>query len=153
MNIQPYLENLSVREAKESSELLRNLTVEYREFIRSFVAENAIMMKRYFIVVPYDPIQLTESGKAATNKIMGFFERRGIGKPERLADEAKSEEEKRAEHVEQLAQRVNQVVTATSQLDLRVVPLNGDEVIDLFSNLYNPESIEKRGAGEAQVKP
>ncbi|MEK7554406.1 MAG: hypothetical protein AAB518_00250 [Patescibacteria group bacterium] len=148
LNIDPYLENLSLRETKESSELLKNQIAEYREFIRAFVSENAIMMKRYFIVVPYDPVNLPEGSKAATEKIFGFLKGKGIGKPSRLPAEDKSKEEQIREHIEQLKARVNQVITATSQLDLRVIPLNRDEIVDLFSNLYNPGSIEKRATGE-----
>lgn len=150
LNIDSYLENLSAREAKEPSELLRNQIAEYREFIKAFVTENAIMMKRYFIVVPYDPIALPTGSKAATGKIMDFFGKKGLAKPNRLADEKKSEDEQFKEHVEQLEQRVNQVIAATGQLDLRVVPLNDEEVTDLLAGLYNPGATEERSVAQAK---
>ena len=85
LNIDSYLEGLSVRESQESNELLKNQIAEYREFIRSFVAENAIMNKTYFVVVSYDPVKVPEGGQAITQSVLGFLKKKGVAKPtERL---------------------------------------------------------------------
>jgi type IV secretory pathway VirB4 component len=146
LNIDSYLENLGVREAQEPNELMKNQIMEYREFIRAFVMENAIMNKTYFVVVPYDPVKLPEAGEAITEKVFSMLKKRGVQKPtERIGDSGKGKAEQRAEHIEQLGQRVSQVVNGLNQIDLRAVPLNNEELIDLFYNLYNPESVEKKG--------
>jgi len=151
LNIDPYLENLSVRETKEPNELLKNQISEYREFIRAFVSENAIMTKSYFVVVPYDPVKLPEAGEAITKKLFSFLERKGVSKPtERLNLEEK--EKQLSEHIEQLSTRVAQVSGGLSQLDLRVVPLNDEELIDLFYNLYNPGGVERKGFSATQAE-
>jgi len=144
LNIESYLERLEVREVQESNELLKNQISEYREFIRAFVEENAIMNKTYFVVVPYDPIQLPQMGEDITKKVFSFLQKKGIPKPtERLED--KRSETQLLNHIEQLGQRINQVVNGLDQIGLRAIPLNDEELTDLFFNLYNPETIEKRG--------
>jgi len=37
------------------------------------------------------------------------------------------------------------VVGGLNQMELRAIPLNDDEIIELLYNLYNPEDIEKKG--------
>jgi type IV secretory pathway VirB4 component len=142
LNIESYLEKLDVREIQESNELLKNQISEYKEFVRAFVSENAIMNKTYFVVIPYDPIQLPQAGEDITKKVFEFLQKRGIAKPtERLED--KRSEAQFQTHVEQLNQRVDQVVNSLDQIGLRAISLNDDELTDLFFNLYNPETIER----------
>src|SRR3989344_3368735 len=57
LNIDSYLETLSGRIPQETNELLKNQIIEYQTFIKALVAENAIMQKSFFVVVPYDPMQ------------------------------------------------------------------------------------------------
>ena len=145
LNIESYLTNLSAREAQESNELLKNQIAEYREFIRAFVAENAIMSKNYFVVVPYDAIKLPGPGEGVTKKIFALLQKKGVQKPtERLGAEDQDQEKQLEHHIAQLDQRVNQVISGLNQIGLRAVPLNDSELIELFYNLYNPEAVEKK---------
>src|SRR3989344_2779812 len=69
LNIEAYLEKLKNRETEEQNELLSNQISEYREFIRSFVEENSVMNKKFFVVVPYDPIQIPRFEKSQLPQI------------------------------------------------------------------------------------
>lgn len=152
INIEKYLDNLSARETQEDNELLKNQIAEYREFIRAFVAENAIMNKSFFVIVPYDSIQIPEGGAAITEKIFGFLKKRGVEKPtERLTIEARDQERQLEEHISQLNRRVSQVTAGLNQLDLRAVQLNDEELTELFYNLYNPGDIEKSFAVQMEA--
>ncbi len=144
INIEKYLDNLSVRETQEDNELLKNQIVEYREFIKAFVAENAIMNKSFFLTIPYDAIQLSEGSGAVTEKIFGFLKKKGVAKPtERIAVENRDQERQLEEHINQLNRRASQVIAGLNQLDLRAIQLNDEELTELFYNLYNPGDIEK----------
>jgi type IV secretory pathway VirB4 component len=138
VNIEGYLEGLSKIEAEETNPLLRTQIGEYREFIRSFTSQNAIMNKSFFVVVPYDPVQLPGTG--AGGVLSGFFNKGGKN------TEAEQEEDRRfAQQAGQLAQRTEQVIAGLTQIGLRAVPLKDDEITELLYNLYNPESVEKKG--------
>lgn len=137
LNIEEYLEKLESRESQEENSLLKNQILEYREFIRSLVAQNAIMQKTFFIVVPYDPLNLPGAGLAVTDKILEWFK----SKPEL----SQTKTENTDEALEQLEQRTDRIIQGVNQIGLRAIALNDDELIELFYNLYNPATTEKKG--------
>jgi type IV secretory pathway VirB4 component len=141
LNIDGYLDGLSSRASQEPNELLRGQITEYQTFIKELVQENAIMAKTYFVVVPYDPVGLSSIGTTAKRGLFGFGKKKDASA---LASDARAKEEKFREHIEQLSQRVDQVVNSLNQTELRAVPLNDEELIELFYNLYNPGTVEKR---------
>src|SRR3989344_9693410 len=98
INIEGYIENLGKLESQETNPLLKTQIAEYGEFIKSFTAENAIMNKTFFMVVPFDPVQLpTGAG--------GGFLRGLLGKKHR-SDAEKTEDEKTFnQHASELTQR------------------------------------------------
>ncbi len=133
LNIGGYLEMLKERQAEEPNELLKNQISEYVEFIRSFVEMNAVMVKTFFAVVPYDPIQIPTGGK----KILDLFKFGGKNKTASL-------EQTLEQKIVQLEQRTDHVINGLAQVGLRVVALNKEELIELFYNLYNPQAVEKK---------
>lgn len=136
LNIENYLKKVEEREVQETNELLKNQIFEYREFIKSFVSQNAIMSKNFFVIVPFDPVRLSETGGKFKNKILNAF---GVGQAEKS-----SQEQTEQEYLEQLDQRVNEVIDGLNQIGLRTVPLNDEELSELFFNLYNPSTVEKK---------
>lgn len=135
INIEAYLEKLAEREKNEDNELLKNQISEYIEFIRSFVEMNAVMTKNFFVVVPYDPIMIPTGGKKLLNLLPFKF-----GTKNKAAPLEQTFEEK----LSQLNQRTDQVIDGLTQIGLRVVPLNDEELIELFYNLYNPQTIKRK---------
>lgn len=139
VNIEGYIENIKKIEAEETNPLLKMQIGEYAEFIKSFTSQNAIMNKTFFVVIPFDPVQLPGAGSGGL--LSGL-----LGKKGSQSDIAKEEEEKRFfQHAGQLAQRSEQVISGLSQIGLRAVALKDEEITELLYNLYNPEAIEKKG--------
>lgn len=140
VNVGGYLAAMRARMEGETSELLKIQIGEYVEFIRSFVEENAIIAKTFFVVVPYEsaiPAGIKSGGLAAL-----------FGKPSSAA----KEKEGAQEILSQLDRRVNQVIDGLSQIGLRAAPLENDALIELFYNLYNPELVEgKRKVAEERA--
>lgn len=142
LNAEAYLAKLDVRTQQETNELLRNQIHEYQQFIQSFVGQNAIMDKSFFVVVPFDPIVVPKAAAGVSEKIFGLFQR---GK-KNAAQPGVTDRERQIElGFTQLNQRVSQVLGGLQAIGLSAVPLGNDEVIELFYNLYNPEAIEKKG--------
>ena len=147
LNIGGYLNNLELRLPAETNELLKNQIKEYTEFVRSFVADNPIMEKVFFVVVPLDPIQIPAAGIKITQKITRIFSKKQTA--------PSSEEEKQElfhKNIRQLNQRVDQVTSGLTQIGLSAAPLNDEQLIELFYNLYNPEAVEKRTLEIAKTK-
>ncbi len=141
VNLDAYLAKLEGRVPDEPNELLRSQITEYISFVKSFVGKNPIMTKAFFVVVPFDPILLPGAAKAAGGGIMRLFGRGRKAQPE--AGEAKRH--LLSQNIEQLDQRATAIIAALAQTGLRAVPLENEEVVELFYNLYNPESVERKG--------
>lgn len=138
INIDRYLAGLEARRVEEPSALLQNQIAEYQEFIRGFVTENAIMAKTFFVVVPFSPIVLPS--KEAVSKFIPFFKKKNH-EAEKRALEAKQMSFREA--LGQLKQRVTQVAQGLAAIGLETKVLTTEELIELFYNFYNPETVEK----------
>lgn len=145
INIQRYLQNMEERKSKEESALLQDQISEYQEFIRRFVADNAIMSKTFFVVVPFFPLAVSLPAKDL-NRFLPFLRKKT---PADEAAAAQETEKEFAENLLQLTQRTNQVVDGLSQVGLEAAVLGEEELLELFYNFYNPETVEKEMAAPA----
>jgi type IV secretory pathway VirB4 component len=149
VNIERYLEGLARVSAQETSALLQNQAEEYREFIRGFVQKNAIMEKVFLVVVPFYPISVKLPTQQSVSNLLPFLGKKKIDK----AADDKAKEAATAnfsESLAQLKQRVNQVVEGLTSIGLEAIALNDEQLIELFYNFYNPETIEKKGVSLPQ---
>lgn len=126
LNVEPYLDTLKEQEKKQTTELLKIQITEYIEFIRTFVQASNIMSKTFYVVVAYNPPSLNQ-GRLA--RFLPFGKKKG---GQALAPEVFEEYKK------QLWQRVDQVIQGVVRTGVRAVPLNTEEIIELFYGLYNP---------------
>lgn len=139
LNIEDYIKKLEARENEETNELLKAQISGYRDFVASFVGQNPIMSKTFFIVVPFDPIQIPGAAKGVAGGLFGIF---GKKRSEKIAQE---EKEKNIQHnLFQLSQRTDRVISGLNAIGLQAMPLDDEAIIELFYNLYNPEAVEKR---------
>lgn len=134
LNIAPYIDSLRARQKEEDNELLKIQINEYIDFIASFVEMSNIMSKTFYVVVPFTPSILEQKGIAS-----GLF---NMFKSAPVATDAGPFEEQK----NQLWQRVDAVVSGLRRMGIRSVPLNTEELIELFYGLYNPSEFEKTAA-------
>jgi len=137
INIEKYLESLAEYGRRSASPILQNQSSEYQEFIRGFVQKNPIMEKTFLVVVPFSPIGLP--GKESFVSFLPFFK-----KDKAAAERVQAEGEQRfRQSLEQLEQRVGQVIQGLASIGLESIALNNEQLIELLYNFYNPETIEK----------
>lgn len=140
ININPYINTLKEAEKEQTNELLQIQTREYIEFIKTLVKTANIVSKNFYVVVPFNPPFLEISGeKGIFAKVSGIFGKR----KEQTYEEG---EEQFGEYKEQLFQRAGVVIQELTRLGVRAVPLDSEEAIELFYQLYNPGEQEKKGA-------
>jgi hypothetical protein len=140
INIEPYLDTLKVAKEKQTNELLQIQISEYMEFIRTFVKASNIVNKNFYVVVPFTPsiFSSTENGVGGISGLLkGLWGSTGAKKQKELSPQ------KFEEYKNQIWQRMENVITGLVRTGVRTVPLNTEELIELFYGLYNPGELEK----------
>lgn len=137
LNIEPYLETLRESEKAQTNELLKIQTREYIEFVRTFVETTKIVTKNFYIVVTFVPPFLGDVGKGGITGIFSSIFAAKKGESTRLPDE------KFEEYKAQLWQRTETVSGSIASAGIRTVPLNTEELIELFYGLFNPGELER----------
>jgi len=136
INITPYLDSLKDLEERQGNELLRKQTASYREFIKNMVVGDTVMTKSFYVVVPYNLMEIFGAGGIA--KQFDIFKKKGPqgqqGQP------MKDEEFQRCKT--QLWQRMEYVSLGLRRCGLEAIPLTTPELIELFWSIHHPDQAE-----------
>lgn len=127
LNIDGYLTELAQKEKEQTNQLLKMQTSEYIQYIKELVSMSRIMNKRFYIVIPYDPL---------SDKTKGFFSRMSdLFKPASVIKMKKDKFERRKA---ELVRRVDNVIGGLSSIGLNSVQLDTQSLIELYYSSYNP---------------
>lgn len=133
INITPYLDGLKDLEEKQTSELLRQQTSSYRDFIKNLVKGDMIMTKNFYVVVPYSLMEVL--GVGAITKQFDFL------KTKKEKDQPmKDDDFQRCKS--QLWQRMEFLAMGLRRCGLEAIPLTTPELIELFWSIHHPEQAE-----------
>ncbi len=135
INITPYLDSLKDLEEKQTNALLKKQTSSYREFIKEMVVGDVVMTKSFYIVIPYNLMEIF--GLKGTQKKLNFGDAPGSGKNSKPISE---EEFQRCKT--QLWQRMEYVSMGLRRCGLEAVPLTTPELIELFWSIHHPDQAE-----------
>ena len=69
INITPYLDTIKGLEEKQTNELLKAQTSAYRDFIKDLVKGNSVMVKTFYVVVPYTVTEILGVGKGLKKSV------------------------------------------------------------------------------------
>lgn len=132
LDIRPYVSLLEDRLKVQTDDLMKIQIREYMQFVRTFTEQSNIMTKRFFIVVPYTPINAN-----VTKAKKGFFGQKSTSTQNQVVQDAFSESRT------QLAQRIDVILSGVARTGVRAVQLGTEEVIEVFYQLFNPGEAEK----------
>lgn len=131
LNIEDYLERLKKAEKEQTNELLRMQIADYRQYVSELVEMGDIMSKRFYVVVPYDPL---------TDKRKGFWAR--LSEVIRPGAAVHLSEERFKRRRRDLMTRVEHIQMLLSSMGLSSVILDTQSLIELYYSIYNPEVAE-----------
>jgi len=123
INLDKYLLDLQEQASKQENELLKIQTQSYIEFIKNLIQFSNIISKYFYVVVPLDVVNPKKS-----------FSLFGGLKYKPIYNQSEFEEYKN-----QLWQRVRHIKIGLESMMVKAEPLNTEELIELFYNLYNPD--------------
>ncbi|MFA5131466.1 MAG: hypothetical protein WC467_03500 [Patescibacteria group bacterium] len=129
LDIDNYLEYLKEKEKEQTNKLLKVQTADYIEYIKELTSLGKIMNKRFYIVVPYNPL---------TDKRKGFFS--SISEALKPATIIKLKEKTFREYQEMLERRIESVIGGLESMGVAVARLDTQSLIELYYKTYNPET-------------
>lgn len=112
-DISAYLELLESQEKKLKSPILKEQMRSYRNFVEETIVEQNVLDKKFYVVIPYQPVTLT------TKTTINY---------EALVKNALTDLEPKRDHLIKLFARIGLVVQQ----------LNGQSLLKLFHHFYNP---------------
>jgi len=133
LNMTGYLDKLKEIEQRQTNDLLRIQTAEYRKFIGEIISSGSIMNKSFYVVVPFQTV--TVAGLASQPK--------GQSKTKTATGALQTNAEEQFNHAKtQLWQRMEFVALGLRRCGLKCVPLNSLELIEFFWGLHHPTESE-----------
>jgi len=138
INITPYLDGLKDLEERQTNELLKKQTADYREFIKNMVVGDVVMTKNFYVVVPYNLMEILGVGAVRKNILKQFSgSQQGPGG---AAQPIKDEEFQKCKT--QLWQRMEYLSMGLKRCGLEAMPLTTPEIIELFWSIHHPDQAE-----------
>jgi hypothetical protein len=140
VDLQPYIERLDKIRTEHDNMLLALLMEDYITYIEDLSQQTNIMDKKFYIVVPYfphDDIQkaLTES-KNMLSGLIGLFNTKD---KHVVINEADLEQAKT-----ELRNRVQAILAGLTQCNIQGLPLDTEELIELYYDTYNPDTATRQ---------
>ncbi|MCH7828768.1 hypothetical protein IH982_02850 [Patescibacteria group bacterium] len=127
LNITGYLDALKNLEQNQQNELLRAQTADYRAFVEQLIKGSSIMAKNFFVVVPF-----------SLGEVIG-----GVQKEKQQEKKTGKLSESQFQRMKnQLWQRMEFAALGLRRTGLQVVPLNTEELIELFWSWHHPQEAE-----------
>jgi type IV secretory pathway VirB4 component len=131
IDLDNYISKLQQLRSEQDNDLLALLMEDYIGNIKALIEEVNIMDKQFYIVVPYFPPAITAMrSKNIATGIAGIFKQQTVTTIGENDFKAFKEE---------LSQRVQLVCSGLGQIGVRNIPLNTQELIDLYYSSYNPD--------------
>jgi hypothetical protein len=142
IDLRPYLERLDKIRTEQDNMLLAFLMEDYTGFLSAVSQQTNIMDKKFYVIISYpDP---DEDIKNALKQSRGFFT--GMvdmfsksSTPHVTIDEARLEQAK-----SELKHRVESVMAGLLQCGIQSIPLDTQELIELYYDVYNPDTATRQ---------
>jgi len=140
VDLQPYVSKLDKIRNEHDNMLLAMLMDDYINYIGELSQQTNIMDKRFYVVIPFFPT--TEVQKALTQSKNFFDGLKNIFSPAEqhvTINEADLEKAKT-----ELRNRVQAVLAGLMQCGVQGLPLDTQELIELFYDTYNPDTATRQ---------
>lgn len=137
VDIKPYLEKLDKIRSEHDNMLLAVLMEDYLDYIANLAEQTNIMDKKFYVIIPFygntDAKQIAQASKSFFTTIFGQKEQ-VVTINEETLENAKNE----------LRNRVQTVLSGLMQCGVQGIPLDTEELIELYYDAYNPETATRQ---------
>lgn len=137
IDLAPYIQRLDKMRTEQDNMLLALLMEDYINFIADLADQSNIMDKVFYVVIPYFPeVDVQKTVQASKGFLSGI-----MGKKEHVTtiNEAHLEAAKT-----ELRNRVQSVLSGLMQCGIQGLPLDTQELIELYYDAYNPDTATRQ---------
>lgn len=140
VDIQPYINKLDKIRSEHDNMLLALLMEDYITYIAALSEQTNIMDKKFYVVIPYFPElnvkRALDSSKSFFSGIKNLFNEKEQHVVVNEADLQKAKDE--------LRNRVQAVLGGLAQSGIQGLPLDTQELIELYYDTYNPDTATRQ---------
>lgn len=136
VDMQPYIEKLDKIRSEHDNMLLAMLMEDYISYISLLSQQTNIMDKKFYVVIPYFPVvNEVKSLTQSKNFVTGLVELFNKTEKHVVINEASLEAAKT-----ELRNRIQSVLGGLTQAGIQGLPLDTQELIELYYDTYNPDT-------------
>jgi hypothetical protein len=140
VDLQPYIAKLDKIRTEHDNMLLAMMMEDYIGFIDQLSAQTNIMDKKFYVVIPYFPhVDVQKALTQSKNFLTGFMDLFNTREQHVVINEAELEKAKT-----ELRNRVQSVLQGLLQCGVQGLPLDTQELIELYYDTYNPDTATRQ---------
>ena len=140
VDLQPYIDKLEKIRSEHDNMLLALLMDDYIDYIDALSQQTNIMDKKFYIVIPYFPVvELQKALTSSKNFFSGVFDLFNAKEKHVTINETDLEKAKN-----ELRNRVQAVLVGFQQCGIQGLPLDTQELIELYYDTYNPDTATRQ---------
>lgn len=140
VDLTPYIEKLDKIRSEHDNMLLALLMDDYIGYMEQLADQTNIMDKKFYIVIPLFPkVEVQKAFTQSKNFVSGFAALFNKKEDHVVINEADLEKAKT-----ELKNRVQTVLDGLMQCNIQSLPLDTQELIELFYDTYNPDTATRQ---------
>lgn len=142
VDLRPYLEKMDRIRTGQDNMLLGLLMEDYIAFLADIAQQTNIMDKKFYMIIKYPEanVDVRKAIKQSTGFFTGLAGLVSSGKPQHVTiNEATLEEAKN-----EMRHRVQAVMQGLGQCGVQSMPLDTEELIELYYDAYNPDTATRQ---------
>jgi len=140
VDLQPYIEKLDKIRTEHDNMLLALLMDDYIGYIDQLSQQTNIMDKKFYLVIPYFPTRDIQRALTQSKNFFTGFAQLFNNKEDHVVINEADLEKAKAE----LRNRVQAVLSGLMQCNIQGLPLDTQELIELYYDTYNPDTATRQ---------
>ena len=141
VDLGPYIEKLDKIRTEHDNMLLALLMEDYITYMGQLSQQTNIMDKKFYVVVPFFPVADLQS---SFNTSKGFFKNMGGLLGNKQQQQVTINEADLAKAKDELRNRVQAILGGLMQCGIQGLPLDTQELIELYYDSYNPDTATRQ---------
>jgi len=142
VDLRPYLEKLDKIRSQQDNMLLGLLMEDYVAFLADIAQQTNIMDKKFYLVIKYPDID--QNIRKALKTSTGFFTGMGEVLSPKKGTHVVIDENTLETAKTELRNRVQAVMQGLAQAGIQSLPLDTEELIELYYDAYNPDTATRQ---------